>query len=143
MAFGRVWPTLGLEYVKGALTPWVQRSGPTLPAFVTPATITVKHHHASDKYYSADLTLGIDSFEFHERVDTSHNFRIPPGQLSSLTYPNATPGDKSDLRDTNCRLEFRETTKAGSHLTLAMDVPSLFALIEDVKQNRKAPERRH
>jgi len=125
------------------ISAWVQSSGPTLPAFVTPATITVKHRHASGKYYVADLTLGIDSFEFHERVDTSHNFSIPPGRLGSLTYPNATPGDKSDPRDINCQLEFRETTKAGSHLTLAMDVPSLFALIEYVKQNRKAPEQRH
>jgi hypothetical protein len=121
------------------LSAWVQRRGPSLPAFVTPATITVKHRHASSKYYAADLTLGTDSFEFHERVDTSHNFSIAPGQLGSLTYPKATPGDTSDPRDINCRLEFRGTTKAGSHLTLAMDVPSLFVLVEYVEQNRKAP----
>jgi hypothetical protein len=125
------------------LSGWVQRSRPSLPALVTPATITVKHRHASGKYYFADLTLGIDSFEFHARDDASHNFSIPPQQLGSLNYPKATPGHKSDPRDINCRLEFRETTRAGSHLTLAMDVPSLFALIEYVEQNRKAREQRH
>jgi hypothetical protein len=124
------------------LSSWVQRSGPSLQAFVTPATITVKHRHASGKYHFADLTLGIDSFEFHERDDASHNFSIAPGRLLSLTYPNATLGDKSDPRDTNCRLEFRETTRAGSHLTLAMDIPSLFALIEYLEQNRTATQQR-
>jgi len=125
------------------LSSWVQRSGPSLQAFVTPATITVKHRHAPGKYHFADLTLGKGSFEFHERDDASHNFSIPPGQLRSLTYPSATPGDKSDPRDINCRLEFRETTRAGSHLTLAIEVPSLLALIEYAEQNRKAPEQRH
>jgi hypothetical protein len=125
------------------ISTWVQSNGPSLPAFVTPAEITVKHRHSSGKYYAADVTLGLDSFEFHERDDTSHNFSIPRGQLGSLGYPKATPGDKSDPRDINCRLEFRKTTKAGSHLTLAMDVPSLFALIEYVEQNRKAREQPH
>ncbi|MBZ5659343.1 MAG: hypothetical protein LAO08_02965 [Acidobacteriia bacterium] len=125
------------------LSGWVQSNGPSLPALVTATTITVKHRHSSGKYHIADLTLGLDSFDFREKDDASHNFSIARRQLSSLSHPNATPGNKSAPRDINCRLEFREATKAGSHLTLAMDVPSLFVLIEYVEQNRKAPEQRH
>lgn len=117
------------------ISTWVQSNGPSLPTLATPATITVKHRHGSGKYKAADVVLGPDLFEFQERNDASHNFSIPRTQIGSLTYPKAAPGDKSDPRDINCRLEFRETTKAGSHLTLSMDVLSLFVLVEYAEQN--------
>ncbi|MGH9680267.1 MAG: hypothetical protein ACRD4Y_09970, partial [Candidatus Acidiferrales bacterium] len=62
------------------LSSWVQRNEPSLPAFIAPPTITVKHRHASGKYHFAELTLERDSLEFHESDDSSHDFRIAPGK---------------------------------------------------------------
>ncbi len=125
------------------LSSWIQRNAPTLPPFIAPSTITVKHRHALGKYHFGELTLGADSIEYHESDDASHNFTLPRGQLGALTYPSTTPGDTSNPRMINCRLKFREATKAGSHLTLAMTVSSLFTLIEYVEQNRTGSVQHH